>query len=1000
MRKLIARLTLLLAFLLVLLQGAFSQTRTVTGTVTDQSGVGVPGVTVSIKGTNNAVVTTETGSFSISAPSNATLVFSSVGYGTIEIPVQGRDVVNTTLSTQGSNLDEVVVIGYGTARRRDLTGSVSTVQAKDFNKGVITAPDQLIQGKAAGVLMINNSGQPGGATTVRVRGTSSIRSGNNPLYVVDGVPLSGGSARPGAIGNGIGSTPGTNPLNFMNPNDIASIDILKDASATAIYGSRGANGVILITTKRGQTGDPSVDLNVSFGVSNILKRLEVLSASEYVKALGDYGLPNTVWTPTTSTANFGGNVDALDAILRTAYTQNYNLGFSGGGANSRFRLSVGYLNQEGIVRKTDFKKYATNLSGNFKLLENRKLNLDYNVMVSATRENLAPISNDAGFTGSLIGQALQWNPTHPLRLPNDSIWVNNRTGATTINPLAMSEAYNHISDENVILASIAPSYKLTTDLEYKFLYSITRRAGKGRGEIKRWLNLEGIENRGIAYVGNNSEVSQQFANTLSYNKQINPTFNLNAVIGHEYLNFNSDFAGLTGQDFSDVGGLHYWDIMGYSTQNTRNVFAGSAIQSELQSYFGRAIVNIRDRYLLTATLRTDGSSRFGKNNRYGWFPSVGAAWNITNEDFFTPGNVLSNLKLRLGWGKTGNQEFAAGAPLDRWTFGGNNSGISQAQYGNPDLKWETSTTFNAGIDYSLLSDRLWGSVDYFHKKTTDPLFEQDIAQPGPAGPKVWVNLDGSIVNSGVEIVLNTAILRAKELNWNVGVNLSLLENEVQGIPGFYETGALHGQGISGATSQRLISGQPLNVFYLPIHEGIDKTTGQSIYQGGDPASNKFYVGDPNPRTLLGISTDVQYKKFSAYISMNGIFGHYLYNNTANTVLPIGNLGTRNVAKSLINPDLKEAISNPITPSTRYLEKGDYFKLANATLSYNFGSIGTMVKNVNVSLTGQNLLVFTKFTGFDPEVNTDKSVGGIPSIGLEYTPYPTSRTILLGFNFSF
>jgi len=273
-----------------------------------------------------------------------------------------------------------------------------------------------------------------------------------------------------------------------------------------------------------------------------------------------------------------------------------------------------------------------------------------------------------------------------------------------------------------------------------------------------------------------------------------------------------------------------------------------------------------------------------------------------------------------------------------------------------------------------------------------------IAAPGPTGGKIWFNIPGNIVNKGVEVTLYGGLIRSKDMNWNMGLNLSFLKNNVEGILGFYETGALHGQGISGATSQRLVSGQPLNSYYLPIFESIDKTTGQGIYTGGDPANNKFYVGSPNPTTLVGFSTDFQYKKLTLFVNLNGNMGHKLYNNTANTVLPIGNLGTRNIAKSIIGGSVKEDASNPITPSTRYLEKGDFLKLANATVSYAVGKVGVF-RNLNISLTGQNLFVITKFTGFDPEVNTDKNVGGVPSLGIEYTPYPTARTILLGLNFS-
>jgi hypothetical protein len=407
-------------------------------------------------------------------------------------------------------------------------------------------------------------------------------------------------------------------------------------------------------------------------------------------------------------------------------------------------------------------------------------------------------------------------------------------------------------------------------------------------------------------------------------------------------------------------------------------------------------VNYNDRYLVTATFRADGSTRFGGNNKYGYFPSVGFAWNATNESFLQDNDFIGNLKVRLSWGKTGNQEFPSGASLSRFGFGPDPQTVSQSNYGNPDLKWETSTTTNAGIDFSIINNRVFGSIDYFYKKTTDVLFEQTIVQPAPGG-RIWINLPGYVLNKGVELMLGTAITSTQDMQWNVNVNATFLDNTVEGLRGFYETGELRGQGFSDVRGQRLIAGQPLNVWYLRNWEGLDKTTGQSIYT--DEGNTLFYSGSPNPKTLLGLSTDFTYKKFTAIINMNGTFGHYLFNNTAASVLGIGNLGTRNVAKSVFETGVQESISNAPAPSTRNLEKGNYLKLANASLYYRLGNISKDIRNVSISLTGQNLFVLTNYTGFDPEVNTDAGFGGIPSLGVEYIPYPSARTVLLGLSFS-
>ncbi len=974
-----------LLLLLFLGSAIQAQERTITGKITDsKDGTPLIGATVTVKGSTRGTSTGSDGTFSLAGvPANATrLVVTSVGFTTQEIDISNKSEIEVGLVASEAALSEVVVVGYGTARKKDLTGSVASVKEKDFNRGVMAAPDQLIQGKVAGVQVLNNSGQPGGATTVRIRGNASVRAGNQPLYVVDGVPLDNNNARSGATG-AIGNTPGANPLNFINPNDIASMDVLKDASAAAIYGSRGSNGVVLITTKRGQSGEPSITFNTSVGFSNLLKKLDVLDAGEYRAALDKYNLTQ---------GDFGDDVDAMDAITRTAITENYNASIAGGNDRGRYRVSLGYMDQEGIMRKSRFRKYTGNISAGFKFLENKKLGLDVNLLTSHNVEDIAPISNDAGFQGSMVGQALQWNPTLALRNPDGSLFVE--AGSTTVNPLAMSEAYNDLSNLTNVLGSISPFYRFNSNFEYRMLFSVRYASGNRNQEIKDWINIQNVTDRGIAASSNNQLVTTQFTNTLNFTKDINDNFSVTALVGHEYMKFQNKGFFFSAQDFDEFG-LNYYDYFQYSTSPSRNVFSFADPTSELQSYFARATINMYDKYLLTATFRADGSSKFGSDNKYGYFPSFGAAWNIANEDFMKGSNVFNTLKLRAGWGITGNQEFPAGASLTRYRFTAPGT-AQRTNFGNDKLKWETSVTTNIGLDFGFANDRVYGSIDYFKKDTEDFLFEQFIAQPGPAG-KYWVNLPGNIINEGVEVALNTAIIRSSDLNWNLGVVATFQQNELTNFGSqIIETGGLHGQGISGTTIQRLINGQPLNVFYLRDYQGINKTTGQSDY-GNE--GQQIYAGDPNPDFILGISTDVTWKKWSLGVNLNGAYGHQIYNNTANTVLPIGNLGTRNVAKDLVSTADLESQSNPVAASTRYLEKGDYLKLANATLNYSLGKIGKTFRNVNISLTGQNLLLFTNYSGFDPEVNTDKSIDGVPSFGIEYTPFPSARTILLGVNFT-
>lgn len=990
--KLLAQCVMMPALLLTTFT-AVAQTRELKGKVVDEHQSPLTGATIKVKGSTTATTTDAEGAFSLNIPNDAkSLEVSYIGYTLKEVPIAGNDMTIALEPSSDQGLEEVVVIGYGTARKKDLTGSMVTIGAKNFNKGIMTSPDQLIQGKTPGVMVINNTGQPGGSTTVRIRGNSSIRASNNPLFVLDGVPMSGNSPLPEGRG-GFSSDRG-NPLTYLNPGDIASMDILKDASATAIYGSRGANGVVIITTKKGKEGSPEVSVGASAGVSTMREYPDVLNASRFREAL-KYYTPNEV-----DDADFGGNEDAFKAITRKAITQNYYADVAGGTEYGKYRLSGGYLNQNGIIRGSQLKKYTANLSGNFRFLENKRLGLDFGLFLTQMDNKYAPINATVGSEGNIISQALQWNPTRPLRDAQGNLTF---VSTTTRNPLTSIEAFKDLATTNTLVINLAPYYKITDDLEYRFIYSAMRQTGNRQGMYRAGLIEPSNNEDEQAFISNNGETNLQMTHMLSYNKQINEDWSVNAVAGYEYLDYNFNNNIMFGRGFKYMG-LDYFDYMQYSKPANREIASYRSPTNQLQSLFLRGGFNYLNRYLLTATVRRDGSTKFGSNNKYAVFPSLAVAWNVAEEDFLKSSGIFDQLKVRLGWGKTGNQEFPSGASLDRLVF--NNQSISQANYGNPDLKWETSTTINAGIDFGILGNRLYGSIDYFNKKTTDALFEQTLAQPAPAG-RIWVNLDGEIVNKGVEIALTGTIVKNDNWTWDLTGNATFLKNSVSGLVGYYETGALRGQGFSGVLGQRMVNGQPLNVWYLADYQGIDPQTGTSMYRGldgsisteNDPAVNKYYMNSPNPTTLLGISTNVNYKKFSLAANMNGAFGHYLFNNTAATGLGLTNLSSRNIGSKFFDTSVKESTSNSAAPSSRFLEKGDYLKLANLTLSYRVGNVGKTLKNLNVSLTGQNLFIITKYTGFDPEVNTDGSTNGIPSLGIEYLPYPPARNILLGVNFS-
>ncbi|MBL7698864.1 MAG: SusC/RagA family TonB-linked outer membrane protein [Chitinophagaceae bacterium] len=985
----------LTGFFLLLSLSIFAQNKTVSGTVKDQDGAGVSGASVVVKGSNLGTNTDASGAFTLSVPSNArTLVISFVGLATQEVAI-GDAPINVSLKPATSNdLNEVVVVGYGSARKKDLTGSVASVTAKEFNTGQINSPEQLLQGKVAGVQITNSSGQPGGLTIVRIRGNNSIRSGNNPLYVVDGMALDGRTARPNFSAT-VGTSPPADPLTFINPNEIAQVDILKDASASAIYGSRGANGVVLITTKKGQTGPTRIDANASVGIASVMRKVDVLDAAGYRNAISKFGAANS---------DSGLNIDPFDEILdKGALTQNYSVALGGGGENGKYRASFFIGDQDGVIRKTNLRKYVGNLNGQFKFMD-KKLSLDFNAAVADVTENVAPISQDAGSGGNLISAALIWNPTLTLKRANGIYNQENPSGL--VNPLALSDAYNDIADVVSLLGNISAGYKFTDWLEYKMLYGINYSTGNRRAEIQGWIRSIGgnAQNKGEAGVFQNTLQTSTLTHTLNFTKDLSEDINLTALAGYEFWRTNFRGFGNYVYDFnynleqSAQTNVHYYDNMNAGRQGNmqQNSFRDPTV--DIQSYFARATVNYQDKYLLTATIRADGSSKFGKDNKYAYFPSFSAAWNIDREEFMKDNNVVQNLKLRAGYGETGNQEFVADAALDvfRWTSFGN---YTQIHSGNPALIWESVRSYNIGLDFTTLQGRVYGSIDYFHKTTEDPVILQVASQPQPpgSGGAAYKNIEGAkVLNYGVEVNLGIDAVKSTDLLWQLNLNGTFLKNRFDypqaGEFPLILTGGLHGQGTTNAFAQAIAHDQPINVYYLNEFQGFDKD-GIAQY-----SRTPGYRGDPNPKAFLGFTSDLTYKKWFLSIGAHGSFGNYLFNNTLMSVLNISNIvGGRNIASQLVNSG--ESVANPISTSDRFMEKGDYLKVHNITLKYTFGDIGKYMKGFNVYIAANNLFVLTDYSGFDPEVNVDKALNGVPSLGIDYIGFPTQRTILLGLNFS-
>ncbi|MEL7117966.1 MAG: SusC/RagA family TonB-linked outer membrane protein [Bacteroidota bacterium] len=608
MKKLLTLLSLVAFFVTALAVQTFAQ-RTITGVVTDaETREPLIGATITAKGTATGTVTDFDGSYSLELPEGATiLVFSYTGYTAQEITVSASDVINLELAA-GTALDEVVVVGYGTVRKRDLTGSVASLKSEDFNQGVMISSDQLLQGRVPGVNIVNNSGQPGGQATVKIRGNNSIRAGAEPLYVIDGVPLDGRTAKAGLVSTEIGNIENSNPLNFLNPADIASIEVLKDASSAAIFGSRASNGVVLITTKKARPGETQVSFNSNWGISNVLKEYETLNGDQYRDALNQYGV--------TTGGDGGASSDAFDAITRTAFVQNYNLSVGTGGENSRVRFSAGIQDVEGIVDQTDLIRYSATLNAQYEFFDDRA-GIDFFVVSSHTDENLAPISTDAGFTGNLVGQALQWNPTIPLTTSSGAFTTganNPLVGNTTINPLQLLSSHNELAKTTNILGSISPYFKITDKLTYRYRFGINYGTGTTRGNIGAEMNIEDIEGFGFAGVSNNQLLTNLHTHTLDFNTDIGNNF-LSLLVGYEYQKFDFRGFAFAGFGFDDVPvGFDLTNALQNAANDRRLVFSFADPITELQSYFARAVVGLGERFDITATVRVDGSTKFGDNN--------------------------------------------------------------------------------------------------------------------------------------------------------------------------------------------------------------------------------------------------------------------------------------------------------------------------------------------------------------------------------------------------
>ena len=1016
--KLLAKPILLGAFACLFAIFSQAQTKTVTGKVTDsKDGSPLAGVSVVAKGTKAGTQTGEDGSFKVTIPASAnTLVISSVGYGTVEVSVAKSTNVSVKLTAAADALSDVVVIGYGTRKSKDVTGSVAQVGEKDFNKGQISSPDQLLQGRTTGVLVTPATGEPGSAATINIRGTGSISGSQEPLYVIDGVPLIQGGTL-GTNGSGVeGGTTAKNPLIFLNPADIESMTVLKDASAAAIYGSRGANGVILITTKQGRGGKKGVfNFGVTTSIANTARRYDLMNPTDFLlyakKANIDGGAAPADAEAAVKLLDLGASTNWQDQIFRQAISQNYNLSWGYSYKGTTVRLSGSYDDQQGVIKNSGLKRLTTRANISQKLF-NDKLRLEANLTYSNTKNEYAPLSNNAGFQGSLLGAALQLNPTMPVYNADGSFFQQ----GDARNPVQMLAYFKDNDFINRFLTNFSASYQIAKGLTYKAVLGIDNSKSErtsfadprlGSGAYGGTISVFGkdygnpIQGNGRTTRQNLDVKSLLVEHYVTYDKTFNDVHALNAVAGYSYQNFETKYRGSFGWGLTTpvVAPTDNF-IKNYSNFKNYANFVPDYNRNELQSVFARVNYTYKDKYFLTATVRSDGSSKFGSNNRYGTFPAFAFKWRVMEEAWAqnTLGKLFSEFNVRANYGKLGSQDnLGSYAALNlQQTFDVGSGPVTRfIQQGNPNLKWEEVATSGVGVDFTTKNRRLSVTLDYYHSKRTNMLFFAPT--PGGFAPTSswWINLDGSVVNKGWELGVNYKVIQGSKFNWDANFNMTTVNNNITGLPSTINTGSVSGQGLTGAFAQVLTNNSPIFTWSMLQFQGFDGN-GNARYAAG--ASNQL-VGSALPKFFGGLTNNFSYNRWNLSVFLNAVTGHYVYNNTANALFLKGSLRngrnvTNEVGKGPENP------FNPGSVSTRFLEKADFLRLANVNLSYAFQMKSKVIKTLSVFASGQNLALITKYSGIDPEVNVDKSMSGIPSRGFDYTQYPKPIVITIGANIGF
>ena len=1008
----------------------------VRGRVTSaENNTGLPGVNIIVKGTNTGAITDVDGYYSIEVPDqNAVLVFSSIGFLSEEITVGNQTEINMVLTPDILSLEEIVVVGYGTQIKKDITGSVASIKSRDIENMVVTSADALLQGKAAGVQVVQNSGAPGGEIFVRVRGSSSLRADTRPLYVIDGVPMNNNTnANLEAGGQQLSA------LADINPSDIESIEILKDAAATAIYGARGSNGVVLITTKRGKSGKATFGFDAYYGLQEVWKTLDMIDGTEYInvtrEARTNRGLSNDVF-PYDQLGVTGINTDWQDEVFRTAPISSYNFSVSGGSEKVKTYASLGLFNQEGTIIGQEYKRITGRLNLDYDATDKVK----FGVSLTYSDSENDRIAND--FSGiSVLANALLRNPNLPVRNP-DGTYSEDPLGQNgTENPVMLANEVTFETAQRRLISNLYAQVDILKGLTFKSTFGFDFLAERTRNfEPSFVLRRQGLARANAIFIDDFTWVND---NTLSYATTFNEEHRLSALVGLGIQKNKRTFLRAGGNTAGS-------DIITTLAIANPSIPQNFITEWTLLSYFGRVNYSFQDKYLIEGSFRVDGSSRFGENNRYGFFPGVSFGWRVAEEAFMQDIGLISDLKLRFGIGETGNQEGIGNFQSTTLYGTGRNydgqPGISQSQVPNPNLSWESTLTTNVGVDIALFDNRINLSVDAYLKETNDLIFTRQL--PWTSGFDRLDNENvGSLENRGLEFSISTHNLTG-EFKWTTDLNISINRNEITSLPENGEAGSDLIFKLPDAydkegpyTIYRV--GEPVGSFYGFVYQGVyptdesvpanlkdDDRNEQNNYRGGFPIFvdadgngqydrqlDRFIIGNALPRSTGGMTNTFSYKNFEFSVFVNWSEGNDIYNVTRGVLTGMTgdfNQSTEvlnrwrnpgditNVPLALFSASSVQGVS-VTDASSRYIEDGSFLRIRNVTLSYNLPT--TLLERIKLSsariyFTGQNLYTFTDYSGMDPENQNTGNSNLLPTLGADYLTQPQPRVYMVGVNLKF